>query len=90
VSNPGHPCEDNPYIIDGTLTFTLLVIFLLHHDKLLTEIEPFSLYMHAVENLPGCVNCYRENGLDYGKCVATNFEWCFFAFYIAFFKMLYS
>jgi len=23
-------------------------------------------------NLPGCVNCYHENGLDYWKCVATN------------------
>jgi len=23
-------------------------------------------------NLRGCVNCYHENGLEYGKCVLTN------------------
>jgi len=23
-------------------------------------------------NLPGCVNCYHKNGLDYWKFVATN------------------
>jgi len=39
VTNLGHACEDNLYIIDGILTFTMLVIFLLHHDKILTELE---------------------------------------------------
>ena len=50
VTNLGHPREDRLFIVDGTLTFTLLVIFLLHHDKILTEMESFPLYMHAGEN----------------------------------------
>ena len=50
VTNLGHPREDSLFVMDGTLTSTLLVIFLLHHDKILTEIESFPLYMHAVEN----------------------------------------
>jgi len=39
VSKEVHPHEDSLCIIDGTLTFTLLVIFLLNHYKILTEVE---------------------------------------------------
>jgi len=39
VNNAEHPHKDNTYMMDGTLTITLLVIFLIHHDKILTEAE---------------------------------------------------
>jgi ribosomal protein L33 len=37
--NSEYPDEDILYIMDGTLTFTLLVIFLLHHGRILIEVS---------------------------------------------------
>jgi len=39
VTNAERRVADNLCIVDGTLTFTFLVIFLCHRHKLLTEVE---------------------------------------------------
>jgi len=43
-SNPVHSQGNNPYILEGTEAFTLLVTFLLHYDYIFPEINEFPLY----------------------------------------------
>jgi hypothetical protein len=42
--NPVHSQGNNPYILEGTEAFTLLVTFLLHYDYIFPEIKEFPLY----------------------------------------------
>jgi hypothetical protein len=41
---PFHSQGNNPYILEGTEAFTLLVTFLLHYDYIFPEIKEFPLY----------------------------------------------
>jgi hypothetical protein len=41
-TNPVHSQGNNPYILEGTEAFTLLVTFLLHYDYIFTEINVLS------------------------------------------------
>jgi hypothetical protein len=40
-ANPDHSQGNNPYILEGTEAFTLLVTFLLHYDKIFPELKNF-------------------------------------------------
>jgi hypothetical protein len=40
-ANPVHSQGNNPYILEGTEAFTLLVTFLLHYDYIFTGIKEF-------------------------------------------------
>jgi hypothetical protein len=43
-ATPVHSQRNNPYFLEGTEAFTLLVSFLLHYDYIFTEIKEFPLY----------------------------------------------
>ena len=43
-ANPVHSYGNNPYILEGTETFTFLVTFLINYDYIFPEIKEFPLY----------------------------------------------
>ena len=56
-ASPVHSQGNNPYILEGTETFTLLVTFFIHYDYIFLEIKEFPLYWNFYQNY-FCINKY--------------------------------
>jgi hypothetical protein len=47
LASPGHPQGNSLYISEGVQAFTLLVVFLLYHDKMFTKMNSFLYTVEA-------------------------------------------